>query len=55
MKLANKVAIITGAAGGMGQAAAILFAQEGARVAVIDLKKNGKAAGTIVKVLLKIQ
>ncbi len=31
MKLANKVAIITGAAGGMGQAAAILFAQEGAR------------------------
>lgn len=40
MKLANKVAIITGAAGGMGQAAAILFAQEGAKVAVIDLKES---------------
>ncbi|MFC4314562.1 SDR family NAD(P)-dependent oxidoreductase [Steroidobacter flavus] len=40
MKLANKVAIITGAAGGMGQAAAILFAQEGAKIAVIDLKES---------------
>jgi len=46
MKLANRVAIITGAAGGMGQAAALLFAQEGAKVAVIDLKE-GAAQPTV--------
>ena len=40
MRLENKIAIITGAAGGMGQAAAILFAREGAKVAVVDLKEN---------------
>lgn len=37
MRLANKVAIITGAASGMGQAAALLFAQEGASVVVSDV------------------
>ena len=37
MRLANKVAIITGAAGGMGQAAAELFTQEGASVVVTDV------------------
>lgn len=36
-RLANKVAIITGSAGGMGQVAAELFAQEGASVVVTDL------------------
>jgi NAD(P)-dependent dehydrogenase (short-subunit alcohol dehydrogenase family) len=40
MKLANKIAIITGAAGGMGQAAATLFAREGAKVAVVDLTES---------------
>jgi 3-oxoacyl-[acyl-carrier protein] reductase len=33
----GKVAIVTGAASGMGRATAFLFADEGARVAVIDL------------------
>lgn len=35
--IARRVAIITGAASGMGRATALLFAREGAKVAVIDL------------------
>lgn len=37
MRLAGKTAIITGAAGGMGEAAALLFAREGAYVVAVDL------------------
>src|SRR5260370_17422662 len=37
MRLRDKVAIITGAAGGMGQAAAELFAREGASVVITDI------------------
>src|SRR5690349_8438368 len=37
MKLANKVAVITGAGSGMGKAAALLFAAEGAAVAAADI------------------
>lgn len=37
MRLANKVAIITGAASGMGKAAAELFAGEGASIIVADI------------------
>ena len=42
MRLKDKVAIITGAGSGIGQATAVKFAQEGARVAVCDI--NEKAA-----------
>ena len=37
MRLAGKVAMITGGASGMGQSEATIFAREGARVAVADL------------------
>ncbi len=37
MRLKDKVAIVTGAGSGIGEATAIKFAQEGARVAVCDI------------------
>jgi 3-hydroxybutyrate dehydrogenase len=44
MKLANQVAIVTGAAGGLGRAIARKFATEGAQVVIADL--DGRAAET---------
>ncbi len=40
-RLAGKVALITGAGGGQGRAAALMFAKEGARVVVSDVKIDG--------------
>ena len=37
----NSIAVITGAASGMGRATARVFAREGARVAVVDVNSNG--------------
>jgi NAD(P)-dependent dehydrogenase (short-subunit alcohol dehydrogenase family) len=42
--LADKVALITGAASGQGQAAALLFAAQGARIVVADVNDEGSAA-----------
>ena len=40
MKLKDKVAVVTGAGSGIGRAMALLFAQEGARVAVVDVREE---------------
>ena len=43
MRLAGKVALVTGAASGMGQSEAVIFAREGAKVIVADvLEAEGK-------------
>lgn len=39
--IAGSVAIVTGAASGMGRATAHLFADEGARLAIIDINREG--------------
>lgn len=39
-RLQNKVAIVTGAAGGIGKAIAILFAQQGAKVLATDAQED---------------
>jgi NAD(P)-dependent dehydrogenase (short-subunit alcohol dehydrogenase family) len=41
MRLQGKVAVVTGAASGMGKAIAILYAQEGTKVIVSDLNFDG--------------
>lgn len=51
MKLEGKVAIITGAASGMGKAIAELYAKEGAKVVVSDI--NLEAANKVVEDIQK--
>jgi NAD(P)-dependent dehydrogenase (short-subunit alcohol dehydrogenase family) len=45
-KLDRRVAVITGAGAGIGEAAARLFAREGARLVVVDI--DGRALATVV-------
>ena len=50
MRLQDKVAIVTGAAHGMGEAEARLFAREGARVVVADmLAEKGEAVAADIR------
>ncbi|MEC5145674.1 SDR family oxidoreductase [Chitinophaga sp. 212800010-3] len=48
-RFTNKVAFITGGNSGIGKAAAILIAREGARVMVADVKENQEALNEILK------
>jgi NAD(P)-dependent dehydrogenase (short-subunit alcohol dehydrogenase family) len=51
MRLANKVALITGAGSGIGRATALLFAPEGAKVVAQDV--NADAAQETVQLITK--
>ena len=49
-RLAGKVAIITGAAGGIGRQSALLFADEGAQVMCVDMNdKEGKETMSLIQ------
>lgn len=52
MKLQGKVAIVTGAASGIGRASAIAFAREGARVIAVDIDRpKGEETAAMIAAL----
>ncbi len=53
MRLADKVAIVTGAASGIGRAIARRFAEEGARVMLADLRYDPREGGRPTRDLIR--
>jgi 3-oxoacyl-[acyl-carrier protein] reductase len=50
MRLPNKVALITGSGSGIGRASAVLFSQEGAKIAVVDIdEKSGQETVRLIR------
>lgn len=49
MRLANKVAIVTGGARGIGQAIALRLAEEGAEIAICDVQPSDKTMAQIAE------
>ena len=55
MRLADKVAIVTGAGSGIGRATAIRFAEEGAKVVCADLRGQEETAASIGVAAISVQ
>jgi NAD(P)-dependent dehydrogenase (short-subunit alcohol dehydrogenase family) len=49
-RLDNKVAIVTGSGSGIGKATALLFAKEGAKVVVVDIRNDGEGENTVKEI-----
>jgi 3-hydroxybutyrate dehydrogenase len=55
MRLANRVAVVTGAASGIGKEIARTFVREGARVVIADLNQAGADVGVAMDVTSEAQ
>ena len=53
MRLKDKVALITGAGGGIGRESALLFAKEGAAIVVVDV--NDEAGNKTVEMVRSLE